>query len=132
VKVIRFDPSDDLIFIRGRVWGPNEDYRDLRLVLDTGAGETVVIPEVLDRLGYSSRQGEAITSMRSAVAEEQGYLIRVARFSALGHQMTDFRVHVHDLPEGWDIDGLIGLNLLRDLNYEIRSREGRILVERAS
>jgi hypothetical protein len=34
------------------------------------------------------------------------------------------------LPEGWGIHGLIGLCFLRQLNYEIRSREGRILAER--
>ena len=70
--------------------------------------------------------------IRSAVGREQGYMIRVARFTCLGHQSTGFRVHAHDLPEGWGIDGLIGLSFLRDLNYEVRSREGRILVERAS
>lgn len=36
-----------------------------------------------------------------------------------------------DLPEGWGIDGLIGLSFLRQFNYEIRSIEGRILVDRA-
>jgi len=131
VKITRFDPSADLIFVTGHVSGPNAKLRKLRLVLDTGAAETVIIPEILDELGYSPRHGEAITSLRSAVAEEQGYLIRVARFAALGHHRSDFRIHAHDLPEGWDIDGLIGLSFLRDLNFEIRYREGRILVERA-
>ena len=57
-------------------------------------------------------------------------MIRVARFACLGHQQSDFRIHAHDLPDGWSIDGLIGLSFLRLLNYEIRSQEGRILVER--
>jgi hypothetical protein len=70
--------------------------------------------------------------MRSAVGREEGYLIRVARFACLGHQEGDFRVHAHDLPEGWGIEGLIGLSFLRQLNYEVRSLEGRILVERAT
>lgn len=69
--------------------------------------------------------------MRSAVGREEGYMIRVARFACLGHHEIDFRIHAHDLPEGWGIDGLIGLSFLRLLNYTIRSREGRILVERA-
>lgn len=56
-------------------------------------------------------------------------MIRVARFACLGHQEINFLIHAHDLPEGWGIDGLIGLR--RKLNYEIRSREGRILVRRS-
>jgi predicted aspartyl protease len=101
-------------------------------VLDTGAVETIIIPEILDELGYSARQGDAITVMRSAVGREEGYMIRVSRFACLGHQASDFRVHAHDLPEGWGIDGLIGLSFLEKLNYEVRSVEGRILVERAA
>lgn len=133
MKVTRFDTRRDLILLEGRVWGPRKDtQRLLRLVLDTGAAETVIVPEVLDELGYSPRQGEAITVMRSAVGREEGYLIRVTRFSCLGHEVSDYRVHAHDLPEGWGIEGLIGLSFLRQLNYEIRSIEGRILVERAA
>ena len=70
--------------------------------------------------------------LRSAVGREQGYLIRVARFACLGHHSTEYRVHAHDLPEGWGIEGLIGLSFLRQFNYEVRSVEGRILVERAA
>lgn len=132
MKVTRFDPTRDLIIVEGRVWGPQQrQRRPLRLVLDTGAAETIIVPEVLDELGYSPRDGEAITVLRSAVGHEQGYMIRVTRFECLGHQSSNFLVHAHDLPEGWNIEGLIGLRFLRQFNYEIRSPEGRILVERA-
>ena len=57
-------------------------------------------------------------------------MIKVPRLQALGYDFPDFLVHSHDLPEGVGIDGLIGLNLLRQFNYEIRSGEGRILMER--
>ncbi|MCC7243312.1 MAG: aspartyl protease family protein [Acidobacteria bacterium] len=132
MKVTTFDPGGDLIIVSGRVWGLATDPIELRLVLDTGAGETIIVPEVIDDLGYSAREhGEQIAVMRSAVGHEHGYMIRVARFACLGLQETSFRVHAQDLPEGWGIDGLVGLSFLRQLNYEIRSREGRILVERA-
>lgn len=132
MKVTRFDRARDLIFVSGRVWGPHGPPAPLRLVLDTGAAETIIVPEVLDELGYSPRQGEAITTMRSAVGREEGYMIRVARFACLGFHSADFLVHAHDLPESWGIDGLIGLSFLRQLNYEVRSLEGRIVVDRAA
>ena len=68
--------------------------------------------------------------MRSAVGREHGYIIRVARFSSLGHREDNYGVHVQDLPEGWGIEGLIGLTFLRQFNYEIRSADGRILTTR--
>ena len=132
MKVTLFDPDSEFIIVGGRVWS-RDGRRDraLSLVLDTGAAESIVTPDVLDELGYSARDADQRTVMRSAVGQEHGYMIRVARFACLGHQEIDFRIHAHDLPEGWGIDGLIGLSFLRLLNYEIRSREGRILVERA-
>jgi predicted aspartyl protease len=131
VRVTRFDPDRDLIIVEGHIWGPlTRQSRPIQLVLDTGAAETIVIPEVLDELGYNPREGEAITVMRSAVGREEGYLIRVARFGCLGHASNEFRIHAQDLPEGWGIEGLIGLTFLRQFNYEIRSTEGRILVDR--
>lgn len=131
MKVTSFDPAGDLIIVGGHVWSPDgRRGQALSLVLDTGAAESIVTPDVLDELGYSARLGEQRTVMRSAVGHEEGYMIRVSRFACLGHREIDFRVHAHDLPEGWGIDGLIGLSFLRLLNYEIRSREGRILVER--
>jgi len=132
VKVIRFRPKSDLIIVKGRLRGPlDPDGRLLRLVLDTGAAETIIVPDVLDELGYNPRQGEAITVMRSAVGQEHGYMIKVERFECLGHQMRDFLVNAQDLPQGWHIEGLVGLSFLHQFNYEVRSFEGRIRVERA-
>ena len=48
----------------------------------------------------------------------------------LGLVANDFPVHVFDL--GREISGLVGLNFLSLLNYEIRSAEQRILVERVA
>ena len=56
-------------------------------------------------------------------------MLRVARFATLGFAMHDFPVHVFDLADRDTFHGLIGLNFLNRLNYEIRSAEGRILVE---
>lgn len=118
--------------VPGRIWGRRGEGPHRNLVIDTGAAETIVIPEVLDQLGYSAREGDQITVLRSAVGREHGYLIRVARFACRGFQLPDFQVHAHDLPEGWGIHGLVGLSFLRRFNYEIRSIEGRLLVDRAA
>lgn len=131
MKVTRFDPDEPLIIISAFVWGPHHG-REVRLAVDTGAGETLLKPEILDALGYTPRQGEAITVIRTAISTEPGYLMRVSRSRALGHEFTDFRVHAHDLADGFEIDGLLGLGFLRQFNYEIRSAEGRILAERIS
>lgn len=133
MKVARFDPSNDLIVVDAQLWGPGgREKRTLALAVDTGSSETVIMPEIIDELGYSPRDGEAITTVRAAVGKEQGYTLCVARFASLGFAVPDFRVHVFDLASGWGIDGLVGLSYLRRFNYQIRSAEGRILVERTT
>jgi hypothetical protein len=70
MKVGRFNPADDLIVVKARLYGPRGD-RPLSLAFDTAATETHIVPEIVDDLGYSPRQGEAITSVRSAIGKEQ-------------------------------------------------------------
>lgn len=130
MTVRRFDPTDELIIVKARVYGPRGS-RPLSLAFDTAASHTHIVPEVIDDLGYSPLQGEAITSVRSAIGKEPGYMLRVARFASFGFSFSDFVVHVHDLPEGIGIDGLLGLSFLKRFNYEIRSVEGRIVIEHA-
>jgi predicted aspartyl protease len=132
VKVTRFDTRRDLIFVPGFVWSAHGEPTPLRFVVDTGAAMTIVVPDVLDELGYSAREhGEQVAVTRGVATHEQGYTLRVQRLSCLGFQEPDLLVYAQDLPSGWNIDGLLGLSFLRLLNYEVRSLEGRIVAERA-
>ncbi|MBI5548171.1 MAG: clan AA aspartic protease [Deltaproteobacteria bacterium] len=130
VTVTAFDPNADLIVVVGELRGPLGAQK-YRFALDTACAETLVTPESVDRLGYSAREGESMTAVTTALGREPGYRLRVSSLKALGHAFTDFRVNVHDLPDSSGLDGLIGLNFLRAFNYEIRSKEGRILVSPA-
>jgi aspartyl protease family protein len=130
MKITRFNRKLDLIIVHARVWSPRSGRR-LRLALDTGSSDTVVSPDLVEKLGYSVRDGEDIMTVRSATGKEQGWSLRVKRFSALGFAVPDYRLHVFDLATGDDIDGLIGLSFLDQFNYEVRSIEGRLRVARA-
>jgi clan AA aspartic protease (TIGR02281 family) len=122
-----FAAHRELIFVRARIAGPFGT-RAARFVLDTGAVYTTITPEVADDLSYSARDGIRPTRVRTAVGSEQGYVLAVATLSVLGISARGLLVHVFDLGHS-DIDGLLGLNFLSQLNYEIRSAERRILVE---
>jgi predicted aspartyl protease len=128
VTTIEFDPSKKMILVEAAIWGPGGK-SPLTLVLDTGAWQTLIVPDVMDDLGFNPREGEVITAVYSAVGKEQGYMIRAPRFSALGFTVTDFSVHVFDLAERYGIDGLLGLSFLSRFNFQVRFAEGLILVE---
>jgi len=128
VKETPFDPSKNLIIVEAAVWGPR-GHTPLKLAIDTASSQTVIMPEIMDDLGFNPRDGVVITGVYSAIGKEQGYLLKVPRFSTLGFTITDFPVHVFDLADRYGIDGLVGLNFLRRYNYTVRSAEGRMLVE---
>lgn len=131
MKITRFNRKRDLIIVNARVWSPRSRRR-LRLAIDTGAADTVVTPDLVERLGYSVRDGEHVMTIRSAIGKEHGWTLRVKRFGALGFIVPDYRLHVFELATGDDIDGLIGLTFLKQFNCEFRFAEGRIRVERAA
>lgn len=125
-----FAINGDLIIVEALVTGPRGTVPG-QFVLDTGAAATTMIPELADQIGYGPRDGFLRTRVHTAIGQEEGYVLRVAEFTALGFALARFPVNVFDLGHD-DIDGLLGMNFLSDFNYEIRSCERRILVERAA
>ena len=130
--VTHFDPAHELILVWTQIGAAHGRSRRVRMAVDTGSSETLVVPDVTDELGYGAHAGEAITVIRSVVGREQGYMMRVATFSALGFDLNDFRVHVHDLPDGFGIQGILGLSFLRRFDYDVRSIRGELRVDHAS
>lgn len=126
----QFEPGGELIVVEASITGPRGSSGG-RLVVDTGAVMTTLTPEFADLVGYSPRDGIRRTRVHTAVSTEEGYLLSVAEFTALDIVVPRFLVHVLDLGHD-DIDGLLGLNFLSQLNYEIRSAERRVLAERAA
>lgn len=101
MKTTRFDPVSNLIIVGARIGDRLGAWKGrARLAIDTGSSATVLKPELLDRLGYSPRDGEAMTTVRAALGEEHGYTLRITRFAALGYTAVDFRIHVLIWPKG--------------------------------
>ena len=118
----------DLIIVQPRVTGPRGTTSG-RFVLDTGSAVTTMTHEMANALGYSARDGFKRTRVHTATGEETGYALRVAEFTVLHFTMRSFPVNVFDLGHD-DIDGLLGMNFLSEFNYEVRSAEHRLLVEK--
>jgi predicted aspartyl protease len=62
-----FDLDGDLIFVDAVVVGPSGQ-ADVRLVLDTGAVLTTLVPRVVESIGYTAAARVARSVIRSAVA----------------------------------------------------------------
>lgn len=122
-----FELDGDLIVVDAIAIGPSGK-AEVRLVLDTGAVLTALIPTIAESIGYTSAARVARSAMRTAAAVEYGYIVRLVQLQALGFTAPDVHVDVADLGHG--IDGVLGMNILSDFNFEIRPAERRILVEK--
>jgi predicted aspartyl protease len=122
-----FEFDGDLIVIEATVVGPRGHNTD-RYVLDTGSTLTTLIPEIAEAIGYTAAHRVSRSVVRSAVAEERGYIVCMAQFTALGFTLPDVRVNVADLGHG--VAGLLGMNFLSEFNFEVPIAECRILAEK--
>jgi predicted aspartyl protease len=117
----------ELIIVNAEVLGPRA-VASARLVLDTGAAATTLVPEVIERIGYTRDDGYKKATVHTAIGEEKGYWLRVAEFNVLGVAIPDFALAVFSLGHP-GIGGLVGMNFLRHFNFEVRPAESRIFLE---
>lgn len=117
----------ELIVVEAEVVGPARTWSS-RLVLDTGAAATTLTPQVVEKIGYSERDGYKKAKVHTAIGEERGYWLRVAQLTVLDVMTPNFALTVFPLGHK-DIDGLVGMNFLRHFNFEIRPIEQLIHLE---
>jgi predicted aspartyl protease len=63
----------ELILVEADVVGPTGRTIEARLVLDTGAAATTLTPRVLEKVGYTRRDGFRRAKVHTAIGEEHGY-----------------------------------------------------------
>src|ERR1041384_1688854 len=114
----------ELILVEAEVVGPARTW-SARLVLDTGAAATTLTPQVIEKIGYSRRDGYKKARVHTAIGEEHGYSLHVAEFSVLDVTTPNFALTVFPLGHK-EIDGLVGMNFLRHFNFEVRPAENLI------
>lgn len=123
-----FIRSRELLLVDAVVGGPNGRTAEARLVIDTGAAATTLTPTIVERIGYSRNDGYKAARVHTAVGEERGYWLHVARLDVLGISTPNFAVTVFPLGHH-DLDGLVGMNFLRHFNVEIRPGDRIIHLE---
>lgn len=102
-----------LLLVDAEIWSARDVPVHVVLALATSTSLTTLTPALIAKLGYSADT------------------THVARIDALGFELANLRVHVHELPHR-GVDGLLGLDFLRRLDYQICSLDGRIVASLAT
>ncbi len=71
MKHVRFDANGDLIRVVAVVWGRGRSTRTI-LAVDTGATETLLMPHVIDEIGYGEHDAVRRTVIRGPFGDEPG------------------------------------------------------------
>jgi predicted aspartyl protease len=120
-----FQPGRGPILVEAEATGPTGSTH-LKLVLDTGATNSLLKRATAIFLGFDPDQSPRRVRMITGSAVEVVPLVVLTRLSALGQHRFGFPVIAHALPKDSAVDGLLGLDFLRDQVLTIDFRAGRI------
>jgi len=101
-----------IVIRRVKINGPN-GFREIDMVLDTGAVYTVIAWDVAKDIGYDP----AISERRMPIVTANGIIeaplitVQSIRIRDLGAEFVD--LICHDMPEITGIEGLLGLSFLK-------------------
>ena len=120
-----FDSRQGPIIVTAEVTGPNGT-ASLSLGLDTAATMSLIKEAALLYLGFDLNQPHRRTRMATGSAVGTASVFILTRFGALGQNRFPFPVIGHTPPAGYGIDGLLGLDFLRDQVLTVDFRLGQI------
>ncbi len=120
-----FDPQASIIEVKAGYSNGNKIF-GLRMALDTGATQTVIKPLALKDVVDFRERVEGGFNVETANGEVVAFGLRLPALFALRLMREEFTVIVHDIGSSLPIDGVIGLDFLRERELRINLARGEI------
>ena len=120
-----FDGRQGVIVVPSELSGPLGSVV-IRLAVDTGATRTMVNVGPLALVGYDPSLVADRVQVTTGSGVEYAPVQPVRRIDALGQEREDFEVLAHTLPASARIDGLLGLDYMRDRVLTVDFRAGTV------
>lgn len=121
---VSFDTNLPLIIVEVEVKAKDE--RNLVMALDTGCSRTILSYETATAIGCdpaaSSQRVRIVTGSGMVIAP----VVTLKSIKALGKIVGNLDVACHNLPEEGFVDGLLGIDFLKNFDLSIKFREGII------
>ncbi len=121
----QFNPQFGLIIVHARLFGPAGEY-GARLALDTGASSTVISKEILVAIGYDPDAVPKTVNFTTGSQVELTSRVTINKLEALGQERLNFSVIARTLPPSASLDGLLGLDFLRNHILTLDFQKGEI------
>ena len=98
------------------------------MALDTGTTLTVIPPEAAMNIGVNPTRSRQTTEMMTGSGIIICPIVRIPKFSCLGLTLRKFEVVCHDLPAKSPVEGLLGLNFLKNAKVLLDFRKHTVEV----
>lgn len=120
-----FNATSGPILIDVEITGPSRT-SNAKLIFDTGATTTLISSSVARFVGLDPSASIRRVRMATGTAVGLAPIVVATRLGALGRNVFGFPVIVHDLPPSAAVDGLLGLDFLRNSRVTIDFVIGQI------
>ncbi len=129
--MLEFEPNT-IPEVYVKLYGVDNKLYETRLVVDTGAGSTLIIrPEIIEELGYDLTQYQtAEKGIVTGAGKINVINLQIEKVEALG--IAKLSPVVRTYPFSKDLEkrnGFIGVKFLRDLSINFDFKNGKIKVE---
>lgn len=125
MKRYRLIVRNELLFTRAALKHQNR-IRVVNLLIDSGSTYTILSWELL----LSLKLDPATSSTRRPINTANGLLVlpevEVNSFHSLGQFVERFPVLAHTIPLGSQVDGLLGMNFLRQFEMDFNFKQATI------
>ncbi len=102
---------------------------DARVLVDTGAGITILSTELAEELGLEEEPGKSIT-LKTMAMDVQAQLVRLDAIQVGGLTRNNFQVAVTDLPIGEEgkFQGILGMDFMNNYSVHIDNEGHRLIL----
>lgn len=126
--MLRLTKKKNLLFANALLPFKNQNkFESIDLVVDTGAGLTIIDTSIIDYLGYSAaKDGIGTSSLDGAAGRSEGYIVEIPKFKCLGFELVDFAIACHDMNTRLGVAGLLGMDFLSHFKMDVNFGTGEI------
>jgi clan AA aspartic protease (TIGR02281 family) len=126
IKIIRIN---GLMYIYINLWSLKENkYRNMFIMIDTGASITTISEFILSGLGYSNKGNDIMVTTASGTIKVQSkYIFKIKIGST---ELKNVEVYAHNFPDECFSDGVLGMNILEQFNLTINFDEDNISLDK--
>jgi len=115
---VKLSRVSGLLFLDIGLWSTRESkYRNMAIMLDTGASVTTISENILSSLGYTSPGKSILVTTAGGAVKVNTKPVEKMKIGAIEIENVD--VYSHTFPDECFSDGVLGMNVLDHFNFKV-------------